>query len=549
MGLCLLVLTGWGGMADAATPRITLQLQGADVVEALKVLAEKGGLNIVIGPNVQGRVNMFVENVSVGEALDVIVESGGLAYTEERGILQVMTAKDYEQRYGRIFRGRVETFRVSHAQANALQQALLQLKSEGGKLSVDGRTNSLVVMDHPEVIAQMEAVLQRLDVPSVMRVVPLKHIAVSVMASVVQKMLSPGGKMEADPAQNQIIIWDIESNVDHVVDLIQKYDQTPFVETRVFALNYASAEEVSAQVQKELTQGVGVVRADPKTHSLIVTDLPDRLALISRIVGALDAQRKQVLIEAKIVQVALKDQYKLGVDWEYITKKANGLQVTSHLLTLAQGDKGARVTSGVLARDNYTALMEMLQEVGKTNVLSTPRVTVVDGTEAKILVGSTVPYKTVDSREDNGVLNRFERVTLVEVGVKLYVTPRIAQDGFIQMRIHPEVSSVLTFSEGIPVVETSQADTEVRVKEGATIIIAGLIKDDVKQTVKGVPLVSRIPLLGKLVSSTDVSKEKTELAIFLTPRIVSGEGEMTQRDIEQPGEAPGDKPDIRERQK
>jgi len=309
--------------------------------------------------------------------------------------------------------------------------------------------------------------------------------------------------------------------------VVREGDPVPIVEfvTEVIRCQYAAVEDLGLIVEGNLTQE-GRVQSDERSNSFIVTDVPEAIAMVKMILSHLDRPKQQVLIEAKIMQVVLRDQYKLGIDWQFVAKKMDGLSVTSQFRILPAGE-GTTLTSGVLARDDYTTLLEMLEEVGKVNVLSTPRITVTDGTKAKILVGSTIPYKTVDSRESDGVLSRFEKVTMVDVGVKLYVTPHISHEGFIQMHVQPEVSSSLTSVDGIPVVETSQAETDVLVKDGASIIIAGLIKDDVKETVKGIPLISRIPLLGRLFSSTEWTKEKTELAIFMTCRIVSGEGVMS----------------------
>jgi len=139
-----------------------------------------------------------------------------------------------------------------------------------------------------------------------------------------------------------------------------------------------------------------------------------------------------------------------------------------------------------------------------------------------------VPYKTVDTRESTGIVTQFERVTMVSVGVKLAVTPRISREGFVRMHIRPEVSSVVSFTDNIPVVETSEAETEVLIQEGATIILAGLIEEDQKETLKGIPLLVKIPLLGELFSSTNVTLDKSELVFLLTPRIVSDEGAVPE---------------------
>ena len=112
---------------------------------------------------------------------------------------------------------------------------------------------------------------------------------------------------------------------------------------------------------------------------------------------------------------------------------------------------------------------------------------------------------------------------MVQVGVKLAVTPRVNDSGYVRLYIRPEVSSVTSFTDGIPVVEETTAETEVMVRDGVTLIIGGLIKKEKRHTVKKVPLLGDIPLLGRLFSSHDSEDVKSELIIFITPHIISGD--------------------------
>jgi general secretion pathway protein D len=175
--------------------------------------------------------------------------------------------------------------------------------------------------------------------------------------------------------------------------------------------------------------------------------------------------------------------------------------------------------------------VEALETVGETNILSSPRIMAVNNQEARILVGSTEPYVTsTTTTPSSGPTTTAESVNFIDVGVKLYVTPTIHEDDFITMKIRPEVSSVtsnLTTSNNntIPIVETSEAETVVNVKDGVSVIIGGLIKEEAINTTKKVPLLGNIPILGMAFRSTNNSKSKTEIVIFLTPRIVSGDVE------------------------
>lgn len=156
-----------------------------------------------------------------------------------------------------------------------------------------------------------------------------------------------------------------------------------------------------------------------------------------------------------------------------------------------------------------------------------PRLLVLSGNTATIHVGSREPYVTVDSRESQGVINYFERVTEVDVGVKLEIQPTVHPNGFITLRVSPEVSSVnryVTTSAGsnVPVVEQSTMVTEVRVEDGAQVILGGLMRNDVRKVSRGVPILSRIPVIKYAFGSTVDTNLRTELVVMLRPTIVTG---------------------------
>jgi Flp pilus assembly secretin CpaC len=188
-----------------------------------------------------------------------------------------------------------------------------------------------------------------------------------------------------------------------------------------------------------------------------------------------------------------------------------------------------KMVVGTLATDKYTATINLLQTYGDTKILSRPRLSVVSNTEAKILVGSREAYVTQSQSQATSTTVTSESVSFIDVGVKINVVPTINKDGFITMKIKPEVSSVretLTTALGskVPIVETSEAETVVKVKDGQMIMIAGLIKDDKRNDKSGIPILCNLPLLGTLFSTTSTLKKRTELVIFIRPRIISGVG-------------------------
>ena len=151
-----------------------------------------------------------------------------------------------------------------------------------------------------------------------------------------------------------------------------------------------------------------------------------------------------------------------------------------------------------------------------------------DGQEATIHVGTKEVYVTTSTSQGTSTSTTSESVNFIDVGIKLKVIPHINEDGFVSMKITPEVSSVsrtVTTAQGnaIPVIETATAETSVMIKDGTTIVMGGLIKDRIARTTNQIPILGSIPVLGAVFRSKDDEDVKTELIVFLTPYVITGE--------------------------
>ncbi|MFQ5628848.1 MAG: secretin N-terminal domain-containing protein [bacterium] len=519
-------------ISSAQDKKISLQFRNVNIHDVFTSLSKQGNMKIVSSKTVQGNVTIFVDNVGVMQALSLVVESQGLAYYRANGIVRVMTADEYSQRFGKPFRGQLTTqvLRLQHAAAEQVVKSVFQLKSKDGNIVADPRSNSVILVDYPGIVRDMVAIIKQLDVATEARTYSLNHLPAQSIGEIIKSMVSSGGKVQIDAGTNEILIIDAPERLERVEAYIQQADVPADANLKIIPLQYADPEAVMNQIKDELTPGFGSVKADKATSQLFVRDLPSNMPYLEQLIAALDQKTREVLIEAKIIQITLTDSYKMGVDWDVLTSRLNGvIEAGSSFRILGDTDSGVRLKATALKSGKYTftALLEALQSVGKTDLLSNPRITCVDGVEAKILVGSTVPYKTFDTREDQGVLKTFEKVITVDVGVKLFVTPIINEDGFITMKIKPEVSEVTSFIDNVPVIDKSETETTVLVKDGVTIVIGGLIKDQNINTVDKVPILGDIPLLGLPFRKKNVQKIKSELVILLRPQIISGDVDMS----------------------
>jgi len=320
--------------------------------------------------------------------------------------------------------------------------------------------------------------------------------------------------------------------------------------TRIFPLNYASASTVQSQVTNVLNARdlKGTINVDDRTNSLIVTASQEGIDAVEKLLKELDVKPQQVMIEAKVVDVNLSDLTELGVSWshENLTTKTDG-GTLSHDKTYTVGPvelernlsetgvgrveaTGAKLvgpvpTSGgifsfgfITNREVFNAQLAALATQGKMKVLSNPKVTTINNKEAKILVGEKVPYKTTTIGQ-GGVSQ--ESWQFLDAGIQLSVKPTISPDGWITMDVKPVVSVPLAAAGGqAPTVRTRETSVTVMVKDMDTLVIGGLISDNDMESISKIPLLGDLPILGYLFKYKSKQKTRTELLVFITPKIL-----------------------------
>jgi general secretion pathway protein D len=271
---------------------------------------------------------------------------------------------------------------------------------------------------------------------------------------------------------------------------------------------------------RDLTGQVTII-PDPNTNSLIIVTTPGNQALLQGILEQLDKIPEQVMIETIIVEATLDASSKLGVEWNFIGSRPFGTPGTTGTSgqNFGLNTPGAQGFKFTLTGGTLTAFLNALQTDQKFEVLSTPRIFTSNGSQAQINISQRVPY-VVSQREDaNG--NLTFNYNYQDVGIVLTVTPRITSNGQVTMDISQTANDLQGFTTfNAPIVNQRLADTTVSVKDGETVILGGIIRSTVSSTTNKVPLLGDIPLLGNLFKSTSKTKGKTELLVFLTPRIV-----------------------------
>lgn len=333
--------------------------------------------------------------------------------------------------------------------------------------------------------------------------------------------------------------------------------------TRVFVLNYAKAGEVKSTVDsvRQAEGRSGSSASDVKTNSLVVTDSLEGLQSTENLIAQLDQRPRQVLIEAKLVELSANNTLNYGVQWDSLASQNGyfaGQQGSTYMGTTATPalsnsnsltplnnnanlatlpGAGGRGTGVNLAADRVfgaftlgrvtnsyivNATLTAAASLGKAKILSDPKVATLNNQAANINVTTQIPYVT-SNVASTGV--QTQTVSYVTTGIQLTVTPSINADGRITLDINPSVSqpsvtAAGSTQTGAPAVDSRNAKTTVLVRDGETIVIGGLISDSMQDTISKVPLLGDIPILGWLFKKRTKSRVRNELLIFVTTRIL-----------------------------
>ena len=391
-------------------------------------------------------------------------------------------------------------------------------------------------------------------------------------------------KVVADDRTNSVIVSGEGKARQRTIDMIKRLDSELETNgnTKVYYLKYAKAEDlvkvlqgVSTSIAEDKAGGSNKrsanssardvsIDAHPDSNALVITAEPDMMRSLEAVIRQLDIRRAQVQVEAIIVEVFEGDGFNLGVQW--ISEEGGMVQFTNStpIGALAVGaeqardipgkkgtsvtrinDQGIEVTEttadepdtrgdfGTLAsllggingtmvgviKDGWGAVLQAVTTATNSNILATPSLTTLDNQEASFIVGQEVPTITGATASSSNT-NPFQTVERKEVGIKLKVTPQINEGNAVMLAIEQEVSSVAG-ATGIDVsFNKREIKTTVMAEDGGTIVLGGLIDEDIQESVSKVPLLGDIPIIGNLFKSTSNTKRKRNLMVFIRPTII-----------------------------
>ncbi len=291
-----------------------------------------------------------------------------------------------------------------------------------------------------------------------------------------------------------------------------KLRQSDRMQVRSFKVQYASTSEIEA-ILSEYVSEFGSIKALQENDLLVVEDLPPFLDRMEALLVEIDREPKQIMIEAKILEISLSDNQSYGLDWAKLfdSSGGSGSLGTQGLANVA--------TAGLFAQynnSNVNLVLNALKERGRLRTISTPKLLAMEGLEAETVVGTQIGFKVTTTV--NQVTT--ESIEFLESGIILKVTPTVDRSGRIMLDIFPEVSSATVSDDGIPSKATTQVSTRMLVPDGKTVFLGGLIKHQINNSREGIPGLGDIPIIGGLFSNRSKNITSTEIVVLITPRIV-----------------------------
>ena len=576
--LCAAVAACLAGARGEAQPQLTPNYRDADIRMVADQVQQVIGRPIIIDPRVRAQVTVLSNAPMSPDAfyrlfLSTLEVHGYQALEDSGGNIQIVP--DANARFGGGDNYVTQAIVLDNIGAPNLVAILRPLLPQSAHLASHQSSNALIIADTPANVRRMLDLVRRIDVAGTqeVEVIPLENASadevVRTLSALNQAAQAAGGapaiQVIADVRTNSVLLAGAGLVRVQMRAIIAHLD-TPSAQggdTRVQYLNYADAEDLATKLQAQFGSGGGAgpappeggapaisgpvtIWADAGTNALVI-NAPERIRQdMLAIINQIDIPRLQVLVDAIIVELSEEKTAQLGVTWLSANDQGDSvLGVTNFsnaggggilgLAGSAAGDtpnlsaiaEGITVGVGRITEGgtSWAALLNALRGDGETNVISTPQIVTLDNEEAEIRVGREVPFLTgqfTNTGANQGSVNPFQTIQREEVGTRLKITPQINEGSGVKLVIDQETSSLSTSVEGAAdlVTNTRTITTTVFVNDGEVLVLGGLIDDQLFETERRVPGLSRIPGLGWLFRGRKTDRKKSNLMVFIRPTIL-----------------------------
>jgi general secretion pathway protein D len=461
---------------------------------------------------------------------------------------------------------------LRYANPTEIQRLFTPLVSKSSVILSYPQNNTLIVTDAYSNVRRLMRILKVIDTPGMgeeISVIPLKYADADEMERIMNSVFQARKHQSrdtieemihfvADKRTNTIILMATEDDtvkIKRLISLLDKEIPQGKGKIHVYYLENATAEDLATVLenlptsQSETDRSTSTplisenvrITADRSTNSLIIMAEPGEYAVLEEIIKKLDIPRAMVYIESLIMEVNVSKSFDLGIDWSVAGKTTvdnkegvigggfsgtggvNSLDVVSpegFSMGIVGGAIEIVTEAGTLTFPNIGAIVNAFETDEDVHILSTPQILTTDNEEAKITVGRNVPFQTQSTTTDVNTFNSYE---YRDVGIMLEITPHISKDGLVRLKITQDVTSIPENPNNPtdrPTTLKRSITTTVIVQNQNTVVIGGLIDDTFTTTENRVPCLGNLPGLRWLFKSLDNSRQKTNLYVFLTPRVI-----------------------------
>lgn len=517
---------------DISAGQVSLNFDDADVFTVIQtIFGEILQVNYVIDPRVKGRVNFRsvapIARDKVLPVMEVILRLNGIGVVEDNSLFRLVPISDISKEPAPVGFGRspktvplsgkvlLQVIPVNFIQSSELVKLITPFVSVNAVLIDVPKNNQIILVDTDASIKRVLQLVEIFDNENLKRraqvfVYPVQNGKAKDISSMLQQIFL-GGKGQ----ENQTATKPASG---------QAYGNSP-PPAAVPKASVPPGVSPGEMVVSELTK----IIPDEITNSLVVLATPEDYAIIKDTITRIDIEPRQVLIEGMIAQVELKDNLSLGIAALF---KANIFNLDANIalnapnLILSPGSGFSFV--GTDSNGTVRAFINALATDSRAKLLATPHILVSDNREARIQIGQQVPIVTSETYGSTTVAPQ-RTIQYRDIGIILKVKPRVNESGLVALELNQEVSTfqtiILYSAERQIILNKTEANTSLAVLDGQTVIIGGLMREDNSKETTGFPFLSKIPVLGWLFRDTNLTDNRTELIILLTPHVLKSQKE------------------------
>lgn len=568
--------------ATASAPgRVSVDFVEADLGDIVKALSVQSGVNVAVASGVKGKVTVRLKGTTLDDALRLISRLANVDYKRINGTYVVGSTEDLKSLAVRS--GVMKTVVPKYL---SLSEAKDVAQGAGPYVTVEARDQSgqLVLRGLAEDLATVQAAVDAADIASTAprTVITPARLRPKALAEILLKAVP---EVKCNVQERSLIVAGSRQDLALALDVARSADASGGVPvTRIYKLKYLNPGQAAALfarpkdatvVRETVVGGTGTLTgptettpsiagqfpflsvvpgpemvtppspsfkplsldssksfstaagapaesastgAGPaantgssKTRTLVLVGPEDEVAGATALIEQVDVAPPQVMIEARVVESSPETLKNIGLQWDFGT-----LNVSE------KPSKGFEFGTFGHAGLNFTAAINAAVENRSAKVLAEPKIAVIDGEDASIFIGDTFRYRVLSSITTGG--QQVFDIKEVPVGIVLLCRPRVSTDGLVTLKVNPVVSTITSFvgPERIPQTASREANSTIRVKDGETVAIGGLIRNEDRQTIQKVPFLGDLPLVGQLFRNNSHEKRRTDVTIFLTTHLLKG---------------------------